>query len=357
MHSLEQRITAFEKLGRFLSQYKEARADDDLQKLNQYFLKEYHTVVKDAELFNHWFSEDNLHFALEQWSLALTSEQLEAWLIDYDEEYFEAKAEPKTVAIIMAGNIPLVGLHDLISVLISGHKALIKPSSDDAKLIPFILQMLVAVDKGFADYLTITEDRMADFHAVIATGSNNSSRYFDHYFGKYPNIIRKNRSSVAILEGNESDEELKALGEDIFRYFGLGCRNVSKAYVPKDFDIQRLFEAFFPFESVCNNSKYGNNYDYNRAIFLMEHIDFLENGFFIIKEDKSLHAPVSVLNIERYDDHAIVLQELKEHQDDLQCIIGKAAFLDTAVPFGKSQKPNLWDYADNVDTLEFLHSI
>lgn len=357
MLSLEQRITAFEKLGRFLSQYKEARADEDLQKLNQYFLTEYHTVIKDAELFNHWFSEENLHFALEQWSIALSEEQLQAWIIDYDEEYFSPKENPKTVAIIMAGNIPLVGFHDLISVLITGHKALIKPSSDDAKLIPFIMQMLVAIEKEFAGFMLIAENKMENFDAVIATGSNNSSRYFDFYFGKYPNIIRKNRSSVAVLEGDESDEELTALGEDIFRYFGLGCRNVSKAYIPKDFDVQRLFQAFYPFKAVGDNNKYGNNYDYNRAIFLMEHIDFLENGFFIIKEDKALHAPVSVLNIERYENIDAVQDDLKKHADELQCIVGKAEFLDTAVGFGQSQKPRLWDYADNVDTLEFLHRI
>ena len=357
MLSLEQRIAAFEKLGRFLSQYKEARTDEDLQKLNQFFLKEYHTVIKDAELFNHWFSEDNLHFALDQWSQALSEEQLQAWVIDYDEDFFRPQTEAKTVAIIMAGNIPLVGLHDLISVLISGHKALIKPSSDDAKLIPFVLQMLVAIEKDFAHYLSIAENKMENFDAVIATGSNNSSRYFDHYFGKYPHIIRKNRSSVAILEGDESDEELRAFGEDIFRYFGLGCRNVSKAYVPKDFDIQRLFEAFFPFKSVGDNNKYGNNYDYNRAIFLMEHIDFLENGFFIIKEDKALHAPVSVLNIERYEDISLVSKDLEQYHDDLQCVVSKSDILDTAVPFGESQKPRLWDYADNVDTLDFLQRL
>jgi hypothetical protein len=357
MLSLEQRIAAFEKLGRFLSQYKEARADEDLQKLNKFFLKEYQTVIKDAELFNHWFSEENLHFALEQWSLALSEEQLQAWVIDYDEEYFSPRGEAKTVAIIMAGNIPLVGLHDLISVLLAGHKALIKPSSDDAKLIPFVLQMLVAIEKDFAHSLSIAENKMENFDAVIATGSNNSSRYFDHYFGKYPHIIRRNRSSVAILEGDESDEELQALGEDIFRYFGLGCRNVSKAYVPKDFDVQRLFKAFYPFEAVGNNNKYGNNYDYNRAIYLMEHVDFLENGFFIIKEDKALHAPVSVLNIERYEDIELVKKDLEQYSDDLQCIVGKAESLDTAVPFGESQKPKLWDYADNVDTLEFLHRL
>lgn len=357
MLSLKQRIDAFEKLGRFLSQFKEERKDEDLQKLNQFFLKEYHTIIKDAELFNHWFSEDNLHFALEEWSQALSREHLEAWTIDYDSDYFEHDRGPKTVAIIMAGNIPLVGLHDLISVLISGHKALVKPSSDDAKLIPFLAQMLVAIDRDFAELIQLADGSLKDFDAVIATGSNNSSRYFESYFGKYPHIIRKNRSSVAVLEGEESKEQLEALGEDIFRYFGLGCRNVSKAYLPADFDVQRLFDAFFKFQPVSENAKYGNNYDYNRAIYLMEHHDFLENGFFIIKEDERLHAPVSVLHIERYQDIQSLKKNLDNLAEEIQVIVSESEVFENAVAFGQSQKPRLWDYADNVDTLAFLRSL
>ena len=357
MLSLKQRIEAFDILGRFLSQFKESREDQDLQKLNQFFLKEYHTVIKDAELFNHWFSEDNLHFALEEWSKALSSEQLEAWTIDYDSDYFEHDRGTKSVAIIMAGNIPMVGLHDLLSVLISGHKAYIKPSSDDAKLIPFIAQILVAINREFADLIQFADGSMKNFDAVIATGSNNSSRYFESYFGKYPHIIRKNRSSVAVLQGDESKEQLEALGEDIFRYFGLGCRNVSKAYIPEDFDIQRLFNAFFKFQPISENAKYGNNYDYNRAIYLMEHHDFLENGFFIIKEDERLHAPVSVLHIERYQDLEAIKTKLDSLQEEIQVIVSESELFENAVGFGQSQKPRLWDYADNVDTLAFLRSL
>ncbi len=357
MLSLEQRINAFDQLGRFLSQFKEERSDQDLQKLNQYFLKEYHTVIKDAELFNHWFSEDNLHFALSEWSKALSREQLEAWTIDYDSDFFEHDRGPKTVAVIMAGNIPLVGLHDLISVLIAGHKALVKPSSDDAKLIPFIAQLLVAIDREFANLIELADGNLKNFDGVIATGSNNSSRYFESYFGKYPHIIRKNRSSVAVLQGDESKAQLEALGEDIFRYFGLGCRNVSKAYVPVDFDVQRLFDAFFKFQPVSDNAKYGNNYDYNRAIYLMEHHDFLENGFFIIKEDERLHAPVSVLHLERYKDLGELQAELADQAAEIQVIVSEAQEFEQAVGFGQSQRPRLWDYADNIDTLAFLRSL
>jgi len=357
MLSLEQSLEAFQILGRFISQYDDERVDEDLQKLNKHFLKEYRICIKDAELFNHWFTEENLHFALEEWSKALTKEQLEAWIIDYPRDYFEHDRGMKTIAIIMAGNIPLVGFHDLLSVLISGNKALIKPSSDDAKLIPFICQILVAINPEFAKQLEFAEGQMKNFDAVIATGSDNSSRYFESYFGKYPHIIRKNRSSVALLSGDESQAELEKLGEDVFRFFGLGCRNVSKVYVPQDFDIQKIFEAFYKYKYIGDHNKYGNNYDYNRAIFLMEHHDFLENGFFIIKENENLHAPVSVLHYERYQNLTSVKAKLEEQAEQIQCIVSEIEEIETAVPLGDSQKPRLWDYADNVDTLEFLRKL
>lgn len=357
MLSLEQRIDAFHTLGLFLSQYKEEKEDKVLEKLNKHFLKEYRICIKDAELFNHWFTEENLHFALEEWSQALNQEQLQAWTIDYDSDYFEHDRGMKTVAIIMAGNIPLVGLHDLLSVLISGHKALIKPSSDDAKLIPFICQMLVAINREFAAQLEFADGQLTNFDAVIATGNDNSSRYFESYFGKYPHIIRKNRSSVGILSGDERQDELELLGEDVFRFFGLGCRNVSKVYVPEDYNIQQIFEAFYKFKSVGDHNKYGNNYDYNRAIYLMEHHDFLDNGFFIIKESSELHAPVSVLHYERYTDVTSLKEQLKEQESQIQCMVSSIDAFETAVPFGDSQKPKLWDYADNVDSLAFLRSL
>lgn len=357
MLSLEQRIDAFHTLGMFLSQYKDEKEDKVLEKLNKHFLKEYRICIKDAELFNHWFTEENLHFALEEWSKALRTEQLQAWTIDYDMNFFEHDRQPKTVAIIMAGNIPLVGFHDLLSVLISGHKALIKPSSDDAKLIPFICQMLVALNREFASQIEFADGQLSNFDAVIATGSDNSSRYFDSYFGKYPHIIRKNRSSVALLSGDESPEQLERLGEDVFRFFGLGCRNVSKVYVPEDFNIQLIFESFYKYKSVGDHNKYGNNYDYNRAIFLMEHHDFLDNGFFILKENENLHAPVSVMHYERYTSIEMLQEKLTELEPQIQCLISEIPSLETAIPFGESQKPRLWDYADNIDTLAFLRSL
>lgn len=356
MLQLEERIHALEKLGRFMSQYQDERADEDLKGLNAYFLEGYRAAIEDAQLFNHWFSEENLHHALEAWSENLSLEQLQKWVSRYPKEHLET-GKPKRVAIIMAGNIPLVGFHDLISVLISGHRVLAKPSSDDEKLMPYLAQVLVAIDKRFASYLHFAEGKLQDFEAVIATGSNNSARYFEYYFGKYPHIIRKNRSSVALLTGEESEAELTALGEDIFRYFGLGCRNVAKAYVPHDFDLDRLFKALYPFASVAENNKYSNNYDYNRAIYLMEKQDFLENGFFIFKKAAALHAPVAVLHYEVYQDLERVTAQLESQANEIQCVVGKEDLPLETVNFGNSQKPALWDYADKVDLIEFLSSI
>ncbi|MGB0177295.1 MAG: acyl-CoA reductase, partial [Owenweeksia sp.] len=269
MFDLADRISAFAILGRFLSQYEKENQDGDLKKLNQYFLHDLRHNVQQAGVYNNWFTKDNVEFALQQWSEALTAENLQAWVQRYPADHF-LQDTPKTIAIIMAGNIPMVGFHDLLTTLLSGHKALIKPSSDDNILIPFICQVLVAIDKRFASFITLADGRLVDFDAVIATGSNNSSRYFDHYFSKYPHVIRKNRTSVAVLNGDESEADLQNLSEDIFRYFGLGCRNVSKLYLPKGFDLDRLFKAFYDKKEVIDNKKYGNNYDYNRAIYMME---------------------------------------------------------------------------------------
>lgn len=356
MLNIQERINGLALLGKFMAQYETKSEDESLKKLNEYFLDGYRAAINEAHLFNNWFTPENLHFALREWSAALSRENLEAWKNRYDHSYFEPK-EVKTVAIIMAGNIPLVGFHDLLSVIMSGHKALAKPSSDDDKLMPFLAQILVAINKGFAEQMAFADGQIKNFDAIIATGSNNSARYFEHYFGKYPHIIRKNRSSVAVLRGDESEEELKLLAEDIFRYFGLGCRNVSKAYIPQDFDTDRLFKAFYDFSHVVDNNKYGNNYDYNRAIYLMEKKDFLENGFFIIRENKDFHAPVAVLHIQRYHDLNEVEAELQAQEKELQCVVSQKTIVDPTIPMGETQKPRLWDYADKVDTLEFLNQL
>lgn len=356
MLELSRRIFAFEILGRFLSQYEEERKDEDLQKLNKFFLEEYRQTITQAGIYNNWFSKTNVEFALKEWSKALSKENLEQWINMYSEDHFSNDGS-KTIALIMAGNLPLVGFHDFLSVLLSGHKALIKPSSDDMKLLPFISQILVAIEKSFAYYIEFAEGKIENFDGVIATGSNNSSRYFEYYFSKYPNVIRKNRTSVAVLNGKETEEDLILLGEDVFRYFGLGCRNVSKIYFPKGFNKDKIFEGFFPYKEVVDNNKYANNYDYNRAIFLLEKHDFYENGFVILKNSESLHAPGAVVFYEEYDSLETLEEKLKPQQEELQCVVSNEQFYGETIDFGQSQKPKLWEYADHVDTIKFLRTV
>lgn len=354
--SLEARIDAFSLLGKFISQHTEAKSLAELQKINEYFLDGYHQAILEATLFNGWFERNQMITALESWATLLTPENLSQWTGRYSADHF-AHDGSKTVAIIMAGNIPLVGFHDFISVLLSGHKVLVKPSSDDKKLIPFLAQVLVAIDRRFAERIVFADGKMTGFDGVIATGSNNSARYFEQYFGKYPHIIRKNRTSVAVLTGEETNEDLEKLGEDVFTYFGMGCRNVTKLYLPKGFNTDLLFEAFFKFSPVGDNNKYNNNYTYHRAIYLMEQHVFLDNGFIMLKENEDLHAPVSVVYYSFYEDEASLADVLKEKETEIQCIVGSRNQPLAEVAFGEAQQPELWDYADKVDTITFLRSV
>jgi hypothetical protein len=257
--------------------------------------------------------------------------------------------------LILAGNIPLVGFHDVLSVLASGHHALIKSSTQDARLIKKVLERLIAIEPAFEGSFTFVE-RLENFDAVIATGSNNTSRYFEYYFGKVPHIIRKNRNSVAVLTGDETTEQLYLLGHDIFDYFGLGCRNVSKLFVPKGYDLIKFFEAIEPYNSIINHHKYNNNYDYNKSIYLVNRDTHLDNSFLLLKEDKSFTSPLAVLFFEYYEDIESLEELLKQENAHIQCIVSELP-LNTGnqvVTFGQSQHPQLWDYADGVDTMDFL---
>ena len=250
----------------------------------------------------------------------------------------------------MAGNIPLVGFHDFLCVLLSGNNVLAKLSSNDKVLLPYLSNYLIQQEPSLAARIAFTEGKMEGFDAVIATGSNNTSRYFEYYFGKKPNIIRKNRNSIAILTGKESTEELTALGEDIFRYYGLGCRNVSKIYVPKGYDFEPFFNAIFSYKDIVDQHKYANNYDYNKAVYLMSNFKILDNGFLILKEDDGQASPISVLFYAYYDAEETLEQELNAQEEQIQCIVSKKG----GIGFGETQKPKLHDYADGVDTMEFL---
>lgn len=347
---LQQRINAFVKLGAFLSQFSTENIEKkEAIEANDLFFDGFKHQLKLAREYNGWFTEKNLKFSLESWSNALTDKNINQWVGHYS---FNSTA-PKTVAIIMAGNIPLVGFHDFLSVLISGHSVLVKQSSNDKHLLPFLAKYLETVAPQFKGKITFTEQKLENFDAVIATGSDNTARYFEYYFKGKPSIIRKNRNSVAILTGQESTEQLEALSNDIFRYYGLGCRSVSKLFVPKDYNFEAFFKAVYKWHPIINESKYANNYDYNKAVYLMSEFNMLENGFLMIKEDKSYASPIATVFYEYYDTKETMQQELAANKDNIQCVVANG-FLADEITFGNTQKPQLWDYADNVDTVEFL---
>jgi hypothetical protein len=351
--TLAERKSVFVELGRFLSQFRDGNSQQVEGILhNNSFYEQMLDLIALSQSHNRWFTPEQVYFAIQQWAEALTQENLDKWLSNYNLE----SVQPKTVGLILAGNIPLVGFHDFLSVLIAGHKVLVKTSSNDKHLLPFLAKYIIAVAPEMADYITITDDRLEGFDAVIATGSNNTARYFEYYFKDKPSIIRKNRNSVAVLTGKETKEELVALGEDIFRYFGLGCRNVSKLFVPRGYDFKDFFEAMYTYGDIIHYEKYANNYDYNKAVFLMSNFQILDNGFMTIKEDISYASPISSVFYEYYDDLETVKQRLQEEHEQIQCIVGKDV-ADAAIPFGQTQQPQLWDYADNVDTIAFLSKI
>lgn len=344
---------AFVALGKFLNQFHlEGSTQNQGIPFNADFYDNFISLVNLSQHHNRWFTPEQVYFAAEQWAEALTEENLDNWLNTYDIK----STEPKTVALILAGNIPLVGFHDFLSVLVSGHKALVKLSSNDKYLLPFLAKYLIAVEPGLAERITFTEEKLEGFDAVIATGSNNTARYFEYYFKDKPSIIRKNRNSVAVLTGNETHEELVGLGEDIFRYFGLGCRNVSKLFVPQGYDFKAFFEAIFTYGDIIHYEKYANNYDYNKAVFLMSNFKLLDNEFLTLKEDPGYASPISSVFYEYYDDINSIKQKLGAEHEQIQCIVSGNGF-EGATAFGHTQKPGLADYADNVDTIAFLSKI
>ncbi len=350
---IEQRKNAFVALGRFLAQF----SVDKTLKIegiphNDLFFDAFAMQIKRAKEYNGWFTEENVLFSLESWAKALTEENLTTWLNTYQ---FDTK-KPKTIAIIMAGNIPLVGFHDFLSVLISGHHVLAKLSSNDKYFIPLIAKYLQYINPEFKDLITFTEEKLEGFDAVIATGSDNTARYFEYYFGKHPHIIRKNRNTVAVLSGKETEEELEAMSNDIFQYFGLGCRSISKIFLPKGFELDRIFKAVFKHKDIVNYDRYANNYEYNKAVYLMSLFDIRENGFLMLKEDTSFSSPISSLFYEYYEDIDSLKEQLTQNKDKIQCTTSNISKLQ-AVPLGETQKPQLWDYADNVDTVSFLLNI
>jgi len=352
MLTINERVTAFANLGIQLQSFVSQHFPSSENQMNNFSGLE--NAVRQSIYANKWFTNVSITQSLYGIIKMLEKDKLNQWVGKYDLKY---NSSNKVVAVIMAGNIPLVGFHDFLSVLISGNTFLGKLSSDDALLLPAIAEILLIIQPKFEPFIRFTLEKIKDIDAVIATGSNNTARYFEYYFGKYPHIIRKNRNSIAILSGDETAADMVELADDIFMYYGLGCRNVSKLYIPSSFDLKLLLAHFEGYERVKNHSGYFNNYEYNKAIYLINSVPHLDNGFLIVKEDKSLTSPVAVLHFERYSDIDTLAELLQTHTDQIQCIVSKKGQWDGSFPFGAAQYPEVNDYADGVDTLQFLSQL
>ena len=347
--TLQERISALAQLGQVMGHIGRSEPwPGHACGVDQAEYKELEDHVVRAHITNGWNTEENVRHAFRAWSGSLASAALESWLAAYPA--LRSPRDPiRTVGLVLAGNIPLVGLHDVLCVWLSGHKARVKCSSQDPALIPALVNMLDRFLPGTAEWIAFSTEKLGAVEAVIATGSNNTARYFEHYFGHLPRIVRKSRVSVAVLDGTESVAELAALGDDILRYFGMGCRSVAKVFLPAEMDLDRFFKAIYPWQDIVNHNKYGNNYDYTRALWLLDQVKFLDNGFLLVKEDTALASPVATVFYERYTDRAEVDVKLAELTSSIQCVVGHGQ-----IPFGEAQQPGMEAYADGVDTLGFL---
>lgn len=312
-------------------------------------LNDRNALAEKARNENPWFIEANVLFALNGAALLLEREKLKQWAFSYSPE----PVSPRIVGVAMAGNVPLVGFHDFLTVLISGHRLRQKLSSKDSVLIKFILKKLVEIEPRFSERVS-TEESMKGVDAMIATGSDNTARYFEYYFRHIPHIIRKNRASCAIIQGDEPKKELHRLGQDVFSYFGLGCRNVSKLYVPEEFDLPGLIECWTSFESIIEHDKYAHNYDYQKSILLVNKEPYLDTGFVLLHENKNLVSPVATLYYERYQGLKDLKEKIEKQSEKLQVVVSAQGWFEGSIPFGRAQLPEVSDYADHVDTMKFL---
>lgn len=334
---LSERVSALAALGDYIRETDEPVTTD---------------LFRRAEMENPWFTQANLHLAWEGVLSFLDREKLEKWASGYS----FSETVSRKVGLVMAGNIPMVGFHDLLCVLVSGHQALVKLSSQDNVLMKFLVNSLTEVQPILGNRVELAE-RLNAMEAVIATGSDNSSRYFEYYFSKIPHIIRKNRTSCAILTGEEHPEDLIELGQDIYAYFGLGCRNVSKLFVPKGYDLTMLLDSLQGYSLVLDHYKYRNNYDYHKSILLVNKEPHLDSGFSLFRESKEVVSPLSVLYYEVYQNEAELTARLLENREKIQVIASYKGQYPGTLPFGTLQKPGLTDYADGTDTLKFLASL
>ena len=346
--NLNDRIELVSELGQFFKKYLDTNYDNT----NDDKLIAFEKTIQQGKLNNPWFTDQNMKVNLSYWAEKLNKYDLTQWMNNYD----TMNVSSKSVAIIMAGNIPLVGFHDFLSVFLCGHNSIIKLSSNDKHILPFLTNLMISINNELSKKIIYIEGKLQGYDAVIATGSNNTSRYFEYYFKNKKSIIRKSRNSIAVLDGSENEDDLSLLGDDIFTYFGLGCRSISKLYVPENYCFDLFFNSIFKWNDLINSHKYANNYDYNKAIYLMSEYKFFDNGFFMVKEGSELYSPISTINYEFYNDISTLKQKIKADDKDIQCIVSNTE-IENKINFGETQKPSLSQYADNIDVVEFLLTI
>jgi hypothetical protein len=350
---LNDRLNAFSRLGELLSSMYNENQGKEIGKEATDSLEFFRSAIGKASA-NPWFTLENIKYAIMAWSQALSIQSLNQWVSPY-KNALEKTGRPGKVAVIMAGNIPLVGMHDFLCTLITGNQFVGKLSTSDLVLLPALSRLLIRIEPRFEKMISFTEDRLPDFDAVIATGSNNTSRYFEFYFSRYPHIIRKNRNSVAVLTGSENQKELDGLSKDICLYFGMGCRNVSKVFLPSGYDPGNILEACKPFsDKLFNHFKYMNNYIYQKTIMQMNLLPFLDNGVLLMVNSPAYSSPISVVNYEFYESKDGLNKILLRDKGLLQCISSTSNAISGRVTPGSTQNPDLWDYADGIDTIEFL---
>jgi len=352
--NIDKRIKTFVILGKFLNQTCKNNLAEELSPINSKIYSDFKKVISEVKIYNPWFIERFVLTAIDTIAYNLTN-NIEVWVNKYQKIF--SNQNPKKIGVVMAGNIPLVGFHDMLCVLLSGNICIIKLSSKDDKLIKSIVNVIYEIEPEFKNLIKFTENHLRGFDAIIATGSNNTYRYFNFYFGNYQNIIRKNRNSISVLSGNETKNELIRLADDIFLYFGLGCRNVSKIFIPHGYDFNVFFNAIEQYRFIIDFSKYSNNYDYNRSIYLVNKAPHLDNGFVLLKEDTGISSPIGVIYYQYYDRINDIKNLIALNSDQLQCVVSGIQELEERTNFGESQYPELWDYADNIDTMKFLLSL
>ncbi len=348
---VKKRTEAFVELGRRLSLFS-GKAPAELLRQNPVLARIRHQI-ENGHILNPWFTPENIRESILSIAEMLKEENLISWISGYP-ELQRSNRKKIAIGVISAGNLPLVGFHDFLCVLISGNKYLGKLSSKDDVLPVCMADLLIQIEPEFASLISFPEGNLHGFDAVIATGSNNSARYFEYYFGKYPHIIRKNRNAIAILDGYETEDELRLLADDIFMYFGLGCRNVSKVYIPEGYDPKKFMPSLEAYAHLRNHYKYMNNYEYNRAILLINQAPHLDNGFLLVKEDETIASPIGVLNYQYYPSVDWLNNHVQQHIEQLQCVAGHIDLPFGTIPFGKAQHPGPADYADHADTIDFL---